>query len=239
MNKQITPALKRLCKLTVGTLLWVLLEYAMPGMVMGTSGETTLSSENIACQARRVAESTRTTGYCYAAVSRALHPLGVALSGAAAYEARAQLLKDRRFMPLTIQSISELRRGDIIVYEKSSAHPYGHISIYQGNYTEASDHLAPITRTQAYGGATVFRLRSAIFAEQPAPDFAPDYTARNVGAQNQSTLLEAATRPHIQASKSTLLKKIFRTIRRAYSASAVEPLERSLLRQCERILFHE
>lgn len=119
-----------------------------------------LSSENIASSALSVAEKTKTTGYCYAAVCRALRPLGVELSGEAAYQAEDLLKKDPRFMPLCIYSVDELRRGDIIVYTRSSSHKYGHISVYEGNYKEASDHIASITHTQAYGGAMVFRLRN-------------------------------------------------------------------------------
>lgn len=119
-----------------------------------------LNSNAIATRAMKVAQSTRTTGRCYGAVCRALHPLGVNLSGSAAYQARPLLLNDHRFVPLVISNVNQLRRGDIIVYERSSTHPYGHISVYEGDYVEASDHVSPITHTQNYGKATVFRLAS-------------------------------------------------------------------------------
>ena len=117
-----------------------------------------INSEAIATSAYQTADKTRTTGRCYAAVSRAMSPLGVSLRGAAAYEAEEQLRRDSRFVPLTIYSVDDLKRGDIIVYNRSQSHPYGHIAVYQGNYKEASDHLAPVTHTKNYGGATVFRL---------------------------------------------------------------------------------
>jgi hypothetical protein len=164
-----------------------------------------LSSETIASSALNVAEQTRTTGRCYAAVCRALHPLGVELSGAAAYQAQPLLLKDSRFVPLTVNSVDELRRGDIVVYTRSSTHPYGHISVYQGNYEEASDHLAPITHTKAYGGATVFRLRQGDFYDSPplaaAPSNQPRYGASSY--RNASYLASGQAQSQSGASYSS------------------------------------
>jgi hypothetical protein len=86
--------------------------------------------------------------------------------------AQSQLLQDARFTPLVVNNVDQLSRGDIIVYQKSSTHPHGHICVYQGEYVEASDHIAKVTHTQAYGGATVFRLRNELlahpFISQPA-----------------------------------------------------------------------
>lgn len=125
-----------------------------------------LNSENIACYAMNIAESTRTTGRCYAAVSQALKPLGVELTGASAFMAQPLLLNDSRFCPVPINDVSELMRGDIIVFSSSVLHPHGHISVYQGNMIEASDHISPVTHTREYGTATVFRLRNTLVANQ-------------------------------------------------------------------------
>lgn len=119
-----------------------------------------LDSDSIATRSLAVAESMRTSGYCYAGVSKALSPLGVVLTGAAAYEAREQLLVDSRFTPVSTDESVDLRRGDIIVFNKSISHPYGHICVYQGNRQESSDHVSSLSNPDKYGGFTVFRLRS-------------------------------------------------------------------------------
>ncbi len=118
----------------------------------------TLTSEAIAENAYKVAQQMNRTGRCYEGVCRAMRPLGVELWGEAAFEADGLLSKDSRFVPLIVTDTAQLRRGDIIVYRKSPQHPYGHISVYEGNLVEASDHISPVTHTKNYGGATVFRL---------------------------------------------------------------------------------
>ncbi len=119
-----------------------------------------LDPESIAQRSLSVAETMRSSGWCYTGVSKALSPLGVTLTGSAAYQAREQLLADSRFMPVSQDDIVGLRRGDIIVFDKSATHPYGHICVYQGNDEESSDHVSHLTTPGAYGGVTVFRLRS-------------------------------------------------------------------------------
>lgn len=123
---------------------------------------TSLSSETIAISAMQVAQQMNKTGRCYEGVCKALRPLGVELHGEAAYQANDLLMQDRRFTPLIVNDVVQLRRGDIIVYNKSQSHPYGHIAVYQGNSTEASDHVSEVTHTKNYGGATVFRLSSEV-----------------------------------------------------------------------------
>ncbi|MBA3857375.1 MAG: hypothetical protein C0507_10750 [Cyanobacteria bacterium PR.3.49] len=119
-----------------------------------------LDAENIAAKSLSVAQSMKSTGYCYAGVSKALSPLGVVLTGEAAFQARDLLLADSRFTPISLDDNSELQRGDILVFNKSSSRPYGHICVYQGNDQESSDHVSRLTSPEPYGGLTVFRLQS-------------------------------------------------------------------------------
>ncbi|MBY0357864.1 MAG: hypothetical protein K2W82_07670 [Candidatus Obscuribacterales bacterium] len=137
-----------------------------------------VASEDIAVNALRVAQATSTTGYCYAAICKALKPLNVNLYGPAAYQAKDILIKDQRFLPITIKSADFLQRGDIIVFDRSASHPYGHISVYLGNDTEASDHVAKIAKHQAYGGATVFRVREEWSIDGVPLVVAPDFGTR-------------------------------------------------------------
>jgi len=91
---------------------------AAPASAISAHGQG-LSSESIAIRSLTVAESMRTSGYCYAGVSKALSPLGVTLTGSAAYQAREQLLVDPRFTQISLDDSSELLRGDIIVSVRS------------------------------------------------------------------------------------------------------------------------
>lgn len=169
-----------------------------------------LDSDSIATRSLAVAESMRTSGYCYAGVSKALSPLGVVLTGAAAYEAREQLLVDSRFTPVSTDESVDLRRGDIIVFNKSISHPYGHICVYQGNGQESSDHVSSLSNPDKYGGFTVFRLRSQGYeiAGSDAhlewiakmPMSAPDFRSSNRPGELQGTL---ANSTHTGETKST------------------------------------
>ncbi|MBX9687160.1 MAG: hypothetical protein K2X27_10685 [Candidatus Obscuribacterales bacterium] len=161
--------------LSVGGLALMLVLTILPPLSAANlnSSNLELSPDAMAVSAMSEATNTNTSGRCYAAVCRALHPLGIQLSGAAAYQARDILLCDNRFTAIFVNNVEQLRRGDIIVYDKSSSHPYGHIAVYQGNFIEASDHVSSITHTQNYGGATVFRLIQN--PDDSLPPLAPDY----------------------------------------------------------------
>jgi hypothetical protein len=140
----------------------------------------TLTREAIAIQSMQVAQATQTSGRCYAAICRALKPLSINLSGASAYEAKDLLLNDNRFSVVQVYSPEQLMRGDIIVFDRSASHKDGHICVYQGNNTEASDHVAPVTNPQSYGGASVFRLNGIYIADGTNIPLAPD---RSLGIQ--------------------------------------------------------
>ncbi len=232
---------------------------ATPSALASFGGDA-LSSEDIASSALKVAENTRTTGRCYNAVCRALHPLGVELSGAAAYQAEPLLLKDSRFIPLTIFSVDELRRGDIIVYTRSTTHQFGHISVYEGNYQEASDHVSPITHTQAYGGATVFRLRNDSSVQDPRVDtgflgatgssgrYLPNYgSAMGDQTSYQQASYQASNNaqapyPRGFSSKSRNLesngiRNVVQEFKQDYMAIKKVPIGRSIVRRVAHFLF--
>jgi len=113
----------------------------------------------IASRARAVAARTKTIGWCFRAVKGALKPFGIALQGAAAWMAKDQLMSDDRFEAV---SYDNLQPGDILVHGRSSNHPYGHIAVYLGNDTEASDHVQQLITGDEYGGTTVFRLSAPV-----------------------------------------------------------------------------
>lgn len=111
----------------------------------------------IASNALNTAKQMNTVGYCYRGVTLALRPLGINLSGMAAYMAKDQLNADPRFQRVQVGEIAELHPGDVIVHGPTRSHPYGHIGVYLGNENEASDHVQKTFLKGPYSGVTVFR----------------------------------------------------------------------------------
>ena len=212
----------------------MLLSFTAWAMAAPSAHNVPLDSDNIASSALRVAEATHTSGYCYGAVCRALVPLSINLHGSAAYEAKALLLKDNRFVPLTINSVDALRRGDIIVYDRSTGHPYGHISVYEGDYTEASDHVSAVTHTQAYGGATVFRLRTEIARGNGAIASGDSYGSgwREPSLRNYESGASPQASPFL-SHRETILDQ---TERRYYSM-AKQRVKSALVSRCVQFLM--
>lgn len=158
---------------------------------------TDLTRQNIARNALSIAETTNSYGYCYAAVARAVRPFGINLHGKSAFMAAPILLKDNRFDAMKADEQVELSVGDIVVYNATWAHPHGHIAIYEGYGTEASDHIAALTPFSEYEGATIFRLKQGYLAanvrhEQEnefiriAPDFRPPRVSDHSQANEQN-----------------------------------------------------
>ena len=196
-----------------------------------------LNSENIARRALCVASATHSSGRCYAAVSSALSPLGVFLSGTAAYQAEALLMDDQRFVPLALAGAGELNRGDIVVYCRSASHPYGHIAVYEGNNEEASDHIAAATSAQSYGGATVFRLRANYSGTEHLPAVAPDYV--RLRAERAPSLAFSPGEPAalLQPRRRHLFAGIIGSIKRNYGRVKADPLGSTLLHRCKRFFL--
>lgn len=111
----------------------------------------------IAKNALNTAKKMNTVGYCYRGVTLALRPLGINLTGMAAYMAKEQLDTDPRFQQVSIGEIAELHPGDVLVHGPTRSHPYGHIGVYLGNENEASDHVQKVFLKGPYSGLSVFR----------------------------------------------------------------------------------
>ena len=95
------------------------------------------------------------TGWCLKGVNNALEKAyGFRLSYNSAYQAIPALQSRSDFTEVTnqypnAQSLTNLPAGAIVVWENSSNHPHGHISIALGNGQEASDHIQ--SQTVNYG----------------------------------------------------------------------------------------
>ena len=111
----------------------------------------------IAQNALVTAKKMNTVGRCYKGVTDALKPLGINLSGIAAFMANEQLAADPRFQRIVVRKLEDLHPGDIVVHGASGSHPYGHIGVYLGNETEASDHVQKAFLKGPYSYSTVFR----------------------------------------------------------------------------------
>lgn len=82
-------------------------------------------------------------GYCYKWVGQALRKFGVNVSGASAYMGADQLARNPKFREISVkpQDLPKLPAGAVVVWNKGSGHPHGHISIALGNGKEASDKI--------------------------------------------------------------------------------------------------
>lgn len=139
------------------SLLVMSLSLVIPVDASVSRAKMNLSGNRIATTARQVAAKTDTIGWCYAAVKSALQPLGVLLTGGAAWMAQSQLQSDHRFKTV---SAKYLQKGDILVHGKSNTHPWGHIAVYLGNNREASDHIQALIQGGTYGQTTIFRAKT-------------------------------------------------------------------------------
>lgn len=130
----------------------------LPKMASGGFHPNTSLARKIASNAESTARCMTSQGLCYRGVKRAVAPLGIELHGNAAYRAKSQLMKDKRFRVVANRvKPAALKRGDILVHNKSAGKPYGHIAVYLGNGKEASDHIQKLVHGIGYGGTTVFR----------------------------------------------------------------------------------
>lgn len=116
------------------------------------------------------AKRMHSNGWCYKGVTDALKPLGVDLSGTAAYMAKDLLQSDPRFQPVRIEDPTQLHPGDVIVHGPTNSHPYGHIAVYLGNNHEASDHVQKVVLNAIgpYSYSVVFRYDESLIAESTA-----------------------------------------------------------------------
>ena len=113
------------------------------------------TNQTLASAAESMASSMGTTGWCLKGVNNTLEQVyGFRLSYNSAYQAIPDLQSRSDFTEVTdqYQSASDLVNlpaGAIVVWENSSNHPHGHISIALGDGREASDHIQ--NQTTNYG----------------------------------------------------------------------------------------
>ena len=113
------------------------------------------TNQTLASAAESMASSMGTTGWFVKGVNNTLEQVyGFRLSYNSAYQASPDLQSRSDFTEVTnqYQSASDLVNlpaGAIVVWENSSNHPHGHISIALGDGREASDHIQ--NQTTNYG----------------------------------------------------------------------------------------
>ncbi len=113
------------------------------------------SNSTLASAAEQTANSMGTTGWCLKGVNNTLEKVyGFRLSYNSAYQAIPALQSRSDFVEVTNQyenasELVNLPEGAIVVWENSSNHPHGHISIALGDGREASDHIQK--QTTNYG----------------------------------------------------------------------------------------
>ena len=130
------------------------------GTGTGSTAATTSASNlngtafgnQLAQAAERSARTRNTVGYCAAGVSDALNRVGVPGRGHA-YQKADQLAASNRFREVNV-SASDLRNlpaGAVVVWGRSAAKPYGHVTVSLGNGNEASDHVQRMITGGRYG----------------------------------------------------------------------------------------
>ena len=107
--------------------------------------QTGATASDLAKVAEQTAESEGTVGKCLKGVNDTLEKVyGFRCSFEGAYQAADALAeKTDKFKEVKVgdSDLSSLPAGAIVVWDKSSSHPYGHISVALGDGREASDHV--------------------------------------------------------------------------------------------------
>jgi peptidoglycan hydrolase-like protein with peptidoglycan-binding domain len=115
---------------------------AGPARVDGRSLQGTAFGNQIGDAAERSARQLNSVGRCALGVNNALVSLGVPGRGHA-YQKAEQLAANPRFREVSVSAsdLSSLPRGAVVVWGRSGAKPYGHVSVALGDGREASDHI--------------------------------------------------------------------------------------------------
>ncbi len=96
-------------------------------------------------------------GLCFRYVRQALERAGVkGVGGASAYMGADQLARNPKFREIKVsqKDLAKLPAGAVVVWNRGSGHPHGHISIALGDGREASDKI----RKQITNYGTSFRV---------------------------------------------------------------------------------
>ena len=98
--------------------------------------------QQVAAAAERSARSLNSVGACALGVNNALTSLGVPGRGHA-FQKAEQLARNPRFREVNVSGgdLRNLPAGAVVVWGRSGAKPYGHVSVALGGGREASDHL--------------------------------------------------------------------------------------------------
>jgi hypothetical protein len=118
-----------------------------PAESAATEAQFQTGAQRLAQAGWMAAVKRKTIGFCLAGVQDALDAIGLKLPRLRAAADLAQpMSRDTRFQELSVsrQELAMLQPGAIIIWNKSGAHPYGHISITQGEGKESSDHIQRI-----------------------------------------------------------------------------------------------
>lgn len=119
----------------------------------GANLQGTAFGRSVAGAAEREARRMNSVGRCALGVNNALISQGVPGRGHA-YQKAEQLARNPRFREVNMSpsQLASLPAGAVVVWGKSAAKPWGHVSVALGDGREASDHVArQITSRGRYG----------------------------------------------------------------------------------------
>lgn len=111
-----------------------------------TAGSSTPKMKELAAKAEKVAKNMGSTGRCLAGVRQALEDSGCGNTTRrmSAYQKAEDFANSDKYKEIKVGSASDLKNlpaGAIVVWNKKSGHPHGHISVALGDGREASDHI--------------------------------------------------------------------------------------------------
>lgn len=110
-------------------------------------------AQQLARIAQRTATRMGTVGYCAKGVNDSLIAAGLASERGHAYQKAEQLARDSDFREVNVSrdQLSKLPPGAVVVWGRSNAKPWGHVTVSLGDGREASDHVQRMITGGRYG----------------------------------------------------------------------------------------
>jgi peptidoglycan hydrolase-like protein with peptidoglycan-binding domain len=110
-------------------------------------------AHNLARIAERTARRMNSVGMCALGVNDSLIAAGLAAERGHAYQKAEQLTRDPDFNEVNVarEQLTSLPPGAVVVWGRSRAKPYGHVTVTLGNGMEASDHVQRMITGGRYG----------------------------------------------------------------------------------------
>jgi len=125
----------------------------------GVGEEISIKREALAAEARNVANQLNSRGKCAKGVRIALNKMGITVNPVESAYQFAGKLANRQDMKEV--AYADRQKGDIVVFDRTTAKPHGHVAIQLADGKQACDFVGNDANPNNYGGVRVFRLAAA------------------------------------------------------------------------------